>query len=220
MCREYGELSTLFYELTKPVGYSIEGDIEYYTKKLEDISGLVLEAGVGTGRILIPLIKKGFQAEGVDSSAEMLEQCRVNMKKHGVKARLYEQDLMNLSLLNRYDAIIMPTGTFCLLPKSRIEEVLENFFNHLHEGGKIIIDLEMPRSFQEGKTNTRKVTLPDQKLLVLTSYCDKIDWLLQKTSYINRYEMIEKDKTVKTERAAHLCCLWNRVQTDNLVSPF
>jgi len=26
---------------------------------LEEISGLILEAGVGTGRVLIPLIKKG-----------------------------------------------------------------------------------------------------------------------------------------------------------------
>ena len=61
MSNEYGELSTTFYELTKPIGYSIEGDIEYYIKKLEDTSGLVLEAGVGTGRFFVALIKKGTE---------------------------------------------------------------------------------------------------------------------------------------------------------------
>ena len=53
--QEYGQLSAFFYELTKPVGYSIEGDIEYYSRQLAGILGRVLEAGVGTGRMLIPL---------------------------------------------------------------------------------------------------------------------------------------------------------------------
>lgn len=70
MHEEYGELSTLFYELTKPVGHSLEGDIEYYLGKLQGTKGRVLEAGVGTGRVLIPLLLNGFIADGVDSSAE------------------------------------------------------------------------------------------------------------------------------------------------------
>jgi SAM-dependent methyltransferase len=196
---EYGQLSAIFYELSKPIGHSIEGDIEYYTKQLEGVSGLVLEAGVGTGRVLIPLIKKGFKIHGVDSSADMLEQCRDNLKKHEVEAVLYEQDLMNLSLPNKYDAIIMPTGSFCILPRDRVEEVLETFYNHLNKGGKIIIDLEMPSSFQEGTTNISKINVSDERLIRLTSYSDKIDWLLQKTTYTNRYELIEKDRPVKTE---------------------
>ena len=199
MCKEYGELSTIFYELTKPIGSSNKGDIEYYTKKIEGISGLVLEAGVGTGRMLIPLIKKGIKIDGVDSSIEMLKQCRINLKKHKVEAVLYEQDLMNLSLPNKYDAIIMPTGTFCLLPRDRVEEVLKIFYNHLNEGGKIILDLEMPKSFQENTINTSRVIISDERLILLTIYSDKIDWLLQKTSYTNRYELIEKGKLIKTE---------------------
>lgn len=189
----------MIYNPCKPIGYSIEGDIEYYIKKLEDTSGLVLEAGVGTGRLLVPLIKKGIKTDGVDSSTEMLEQCRVNLKKHEVEAVLYEQDLMSLSLPNKYDAIIMPTGSFCILPRDRVEEVLETFYNHLNNGGKIIIDLEMPKTFQEGISSISKVTISDERLILLTSYSDKIDWLLQKTSYINRYELIEKGRVVKTE---------------------
>jgi len=199
MWKEYGELSTIFYELTKPIGFSIEGDIEYYIRKIEGTSGLVLEVGVGTGRMLIPLIKKGIKIEGVDSSIEMLKQCRINFKKHKVETVLYEQALMNLSLPNKYDAIIMPAGSFCLLPRDRVEKVLEIFYNHLNEGGKIILDLEMPKSFQEGAINTNKVTISDERLILLTVFSDKIDWLLQKTFYINRYELIEKGKVIKTE---------------------
>lgn len=201
MHKEYGELSTIFYELTKPVGFSIEGDIEYYTKELEGISGLVLEAGVGTGRMLIPLIKRGVKIEGVDSSPEMLEQCSINLKKHEVEARLYEQDLMNLSLPNKYDAIIMPAGSFCLLPRDRAKDILDIFYDHLYEDGKIVIDIEIENSFIEGATNTSKVILSDQRQIFLTSYSDEIDCILQKTSYINRYELLEKDRVVKTEES-------------------
>lgn len=36
MFKEYGELSTKLYEITKPVGYSMGGDIEYYYEKLKN----------------------------------------------------------------------------------------------------------------------------------------------------------------------------------------
>ena len=70
---EYGKLSTKLYEITKPVGKSIDGDIEYYYEKLKSIEGPILEAGVGTGRMLIPFIQKGLNVEGVDLSEEMLD---------------------------------------------------------------------------------------------------------------------------------------------------
>lgn len=201
MDREYGELSTLYYEHTKPVGYSIFGDIEVYTKKLEQIAGTVLEAGVGTGRMLIPLIERGIRVDGVDSSPEMLKQCRVNLKQRRLDALLYEQDLTTLSLPHRYDAIIMPAGSFCLLPKEKAQEILESFYHHLNRGGQIILDLETLTSFQAGTIETKSIQLNDNSSLVLTSLHEKIDWASQKASYTNRYGLIENGEVVKTELA-------------------
>ena len=45
---EYGELSTLFYEITKPVGTELDGDITAYKEHLGATEGKILEAGVGT----------------------------------------------------------------------------------------------------------------------------------------------------------------------------
>ncbi len=201
MDKEYGELSTMLYEFTKPVGYSIEGDIEYYGGELANIGGRVLEAGVGTGRVLIPLIKNGFTVDGVDSSPAMLKQCRRNLKKHNVKAELFEQDLVDLSLPYKYKAIIMPAGSFCLLPREKIQKVLSSFFNHLSPGGKIIIDLEMPVSFQEGFTKTDTFLLAADRAIHFSASSEKIDWMNQKISYINKYELLEKGRLVKREIA-------------------
>lgn len=199
MFKEYGELSTMLYEHTKPVAHSINGDIEYYTEKLKNISGRVLEAGVGTGRMLIPLIKSGVVIDGVDISDEMLEQCKRNIEKHNVSANLYKQDLVELSLPCKYDAIIMPTGSFCLLPKSRAQDILTNFHNHLNDAGKLILDLEMPIGFQEGATTSSKFQLSPNTGIILTNYNEQIDWLAQKTSMISKYELVEEGEVTRTE---------------------
>lgn len=199
MFNEYGELSTILYEHTKPVGFSIDGDVEYYAEKLKGVSGRVLEAGVGTGRMLIPLVKNNMLVDGVDLSAEMLAQCKTNMETHNVSANLYQQDLTALSLPDKYDTIIMPTGSFCLLPKLRVQDVLNGFYNHLNEGGKVIIDLEMPIGFKEGNSGVSTFSLSSDTGIILSSYNNEIDWFAQKTSSINKYELVENGKVTKTE---------------------
>lgn len=207
MSKEYGHLSTMFYELTKPVGCSLDGDIDYYSKKCETVTGRILEAGVGTGRVLIPLIRMGHTVDGVDSSAHMLKQCRRNLERHQLQALLYEQDLVDLSLPHRYDAIIMPAGTFCLLPRDSVKEVLWNFHQHLNAGGQIILDLEMPVSFKVGQTSTSRISMPGDRELIFTSHSESIDWLNQKTSSVNRYELTQRGKVMMAE-TAHFVLYW------------
>ncbi len=199
MFREYGKLSTIVYEHTKPVGRSLQGDIEYYISKLENISGRVLEAGVGTGRMLIPFIQSGITVDGVDLSSDMLKQCELNMEEYNVMANLYHQDLSELSLPHTYDAIVMPTGSFCLIDRKESKKVLDNFYNHLNDGGKIIIDLEMPSYFRENEVSSNSFHLSQDTGIVLTSYSEKMDWLAQKTSYISKYELVKSGKVVDTE---------------------
>ena len=199
MCEEYGELSTMLYEHTKPAGYSIDGDIEYYLRKLGGVSGRILEAGVGTGRVLIPLVKGGLTVDGVDASEKMLKQCKANLAEHGILADLYEQDLTALSLPHKYEAIIMPTGSFCLLPKAHVRDILAGFYNHLVEGGRLIVDLEIPVDFREGDVTISNFSLSDDTDLVLTSSSEKIDRLTQKISYINKYELVEHNEVTRTE---------------------
>jgi len=49
--------------------------IEALAKELSDCSS-VLEVGVGTGRLAVPLMERGFQVVGVDLSRKMLDQSR------------------------------------------------------------------------------------------------------------------------------------------------
>lgn len=57
----YGELCTEVYDLTKEIGHSFGGDVEYYRDRLKQCKGRILEAMVGSGRVIIPLLEL-FQA--------------------------------------------------------------------------------------------------------------------------------------------------------------
>lgn len=90
MFSHYGQLCTEVYDLTKPVGYSMGGDIEYYRDRLQTCQGRILEAAVGTGRVLIPLLESGLTVDGLDYSPEMLASCRNHAAKRGLYPELFE----------------------------------------------------------------------------------------------------------------------------------
>ncbi|MCL2593711.1 MAG: class I SAM-dependent methyltransferase, partial [Defluviitaleaceae bacterium] len=141
----------------------------------------------------------GLTVDGVDLSAEMLAKCRLNLDKHKICAKLYQQDLTSLDLPNKYGAIIMPTGSFCLLSKNLVNDVLNLFYSHLDDGGKIIIDLEFPMDFKSGEVRSYSYPLCNDIGILFTSSSQDIDWIAQKTSYIHRYELLKNGEVQKTE---------------------
>ncbi|MQA00113.1 MAG: methyltransferase domain-containing protein [Dehalococcoidia bacterium] len=65
-----------------------QGDLAFYQELVEDIDGLIVEVGVGTGRIAIPLALQGKQVVGLDASHEMLTLARGKAIEAGVTNRL------------------------------------------------------------------------------------------------------------------------------------
>lgn len=201
MEKEYRKLSSLYYQYSKPIGFSFDGDIEYYTKELMNVEGSILEAGVGTGRLLIPLLEAGLSVDGVDNSLDMLELCKLNLHKWGLSSNLTNQDLVELNLDKKYDAIIMPTGSFCLIEKTKALHVLQLFYDHLSDKGRIIVDIEMPSYFKPYTTSSSHVKISDTKWIHLNTENKDMDWLNQKTTSKNTYQLIEKGVVISDEQA-------------------
>lgn len=196
--REYKKISSELYDFTKPIGKSLDGDLEFYYQEIKDFKGPILEAGVGTGRLLIPYLERGLKIEGLDYSQEMLDLCKKNLDQRGLKTRLYRQDLKTMSLDKKFEAIIMPTGSICLI--DNIDLLLKNFYDHLRDQGKIFIDLIFPLDFKPG-CQSQIYRLSPSESIVYTSNNEKIDFLEQKTYCLNRYEKWVDDKLVDTELA-------------------
>ncbi|GGB52331.1 methyltransferase domain-containing protein [Virgibacillus dakarensis] len=196
----YGKLSTEVYNLTKPIGKSIGGDIEYYIERLRHMDGRVLEAGVGTGRFLIPILEQGFNVDGIDYSKDMLNVCREHCKKRGLATQLYQASLENFQLSNKYKAIVMPTGSLCLLDnREDVINVLRRFQDHLEPGGRIIIDLLLPHDFKAGEVTTEAFSLSNGEGITLERKSIAMDWINQKTVTYLKYEKWKDGKCMDTE---------------------
>lgn len=196
----YSKLCTEVYDLTKPVGCSLNGDIEYYQERLKSCSGRILEAAVGSGRFLIPLLEAGYTVDGIDYSPEMLESCRKRCEERGLHSNLYEARLQDFTLPHQYEAIIIPTGSFCLL-EDREDSLaaLRCFYKHLAPGGRLIVDLHLPYDWKPAEITTSTFSLPDGDGITMECRSIEMDWLHQYTVSYIKYEKWRQGKLIQSE---------------------
>jgi len=62
--------------LYDPWSRSVTEDVAFYVSEARRAEPPVVELGVGTGRIAVPIAAQGIRVIGVDSSPGMLEVCR------------------------------------------------------------------------------------------------------------------------------------------------
>src|SRR5579859_671857 len=74
--------------LYDPWSAGVIEDVSFYVEEALASGGPVVELGVGTGRIAIPVALAGVQVIGVDSSEGMLGVCAERGREAGVEGRL------------------------------------------------------------------------------------------------------------------------------------
>jgi SAM-dependent methyltransferase len=112
-----------------------------------------LDVACGTGRVLLPLLRDGFDIDGSDLSPDMLARCRELAEREGVAPNLYEQATHELRLPRTYRTIYA-CGSFGLGgSRDHDREALERLYEHLEPGGLLVLDHEMPYASAEGWSN-------------------------------------------------------------------
>ena len=138
--------------------------------------------------------------DGIDYSTEMLNSCRKRCKQRGLNPKLYEGNLRNFSLESKYEAVVIPTGSFCLIDNlSDAKDALKCFYNHLMPGGRVIVDLELPSNWRTGEITTASFPLSNEEGITLESKSIEINWIAQYTLSYLKYEKWRKGKLVDTE---------------------
>ena len=199
MLSYYNKLSSEVYDLNKYIGLSF-GDVEFYSDRLASCEGNILEPGAGTGRILIPLLEKGLKVDGFDGSEEMLKICRHNCEIRGLQPNLFKGKMESFSLDRKYEAIIIPTGTFLLLHEREDSlNALKNFYHHLSDGGRLIIDIFLQTDLTVGNVSTRIWKSRNEEMITLESKIVEVDFINQYTISHNRYEKWLNGQLIQTE---------------------
>jgi ubiquinone/menaquinone biosynthesis C-methylase UbiE len=198
----YGKLCTEVYDLTKKVGKSFGGDIEYYTSRLKENGGRTLEAMVGSGRVMIPLLEAGLSVDGMDYSTEMLASCQRRSDERRLSANLYQRDLQQLNLPQKYENIIIPGGSFLLIEKrDESLQALKQMYENLVDGGRLILDIFLPTdNFEAGKVlRTLTVDCPNGDIITMEDKLVEVNFFEQyKVSYL-KYEKWRKGHLIQTE---------------------
>jgi SAM-dependent methyltransferase len=194
----YGRMCAEVYDLDKPTGSL--GDIDFYRERLATVGGPILEAGCGTGRLLIPLLEAGLDVEGFDASEPMLEICKERCDERGLSPRLSRMRFQDFAYERPFAAIVVPVSTFILVDDYvEATAVLERFWRHLEPGGVLILDMPTLEFLEKGMQGVRCWTTPEGDLLRLDQQRFELDWLRQRAVSHDRYERWRDGRLVETE---------------------
>lgn len=120
-------------------------EIEYFRERIADARP-VLDAGCGTGRLLVPWLDSGLDVDGCDASPDMIEHCRRAAAAAGHEPELWVQPLHELDPPRHYASIVV-CGAFGLgSTRAQDEEALRRLYASLEPGGTLLLDNQVPYS--------------------------------------------------------------------------
>jgi SAM-dependent methyltransferase len=145
-------------ELYDPWSRSVTEDVGFYVAESRKSGGTVVELGVGTGRIAIPIAEKGKRVIGVDSSREMLAAClrRAEDARVAELLDLRLGDLRNPPLHEQVPLVICPFRSYLhLADDGERMEALAAARAALLPGGRLIFDVFEPKPDDIAETHGR-----------------------------------------------------------------
>jgi SAM-dependent methyltransferase len=118
-------------------------DLDFYRKWCSKVPGPVLELCCGTGRLTIPLKKRGRDISGLDITESMLETAR--KKAEGMGLEFLHGDIRNFELHRKFSTIFIPFNSLShTYTVDDLERVFKSVKNHLREDGLFIFDIFNP----------------------------------------------------------------------------
>lgn len=118
-------------------------EIEFYYRYAALYKGPILELACGSGRITLRLAKKKFNVVGVDINNDMLSilqnKLDNNHKRLKPYVELYQQDITNIKLPDRYKLVILPATTIRLINIDYID-FINSIYEIVEEDGCFIFD--------------------------------------------------------------------------------
>ncbi|MHB8627366.1 MAG: class I SAM-dependent methyltransferase [Aggregatilineales bacterium] len=188
-----------------PENDDVVDDLALYSELADEIDGLILDVGCGTGRVTFHLATEGHQVHGIDRSPEMLARARRKQAQRSdlrERCTLIEGDILTDPLPAYYDLIILPYNTFMHLhAEGEQQRTLERLAHVLSDGGRLVIDVpnagEAFASEHDGAlTLERTFTEPETGHLVMQQAVTRLD---------------------RTEQLQYISWIYDEIDANNIV---
>ena len=129
--------------------------------------GPVLELGVGTGRVALPLAARGVAVHGIDASRAMLDRLRAKPGADAVGLSL--GDFADVAVDGSFSVVVATYNTFfSLITEEDQRRCLANAARRLRRGGAVVIEGFVPDPDAPTADVTPKVVEADRVVLHVT----------------------------------------------------
>jgi len=106
--------------------------------------GRLLELGLGTGRLAIPLVGLGVRVDGIEASTAMID--RFIARSAGLQVGVFQMDLTDFDLpCVDYDVAVCAVSTLFMLPgRAAQQSCIASAARHLRPGGRLFVEAFRP----------------------------------------------------------------------------
>jgi SAM-dependent methyltransferase len=142
--------------LYDPWSRSVVEDVSFYVDEAVRAGGPVLELGVGTARIAVPMAVAGVEVVGVDLSEGMLDVARERADLAGVRIDLRQGDMRDPPVEGSFPLVVIPFRSL-LHMETEIDRrsVLRAVAERLAPGGRFVFDVFAPGAEDIADTHGR-----------------------------------------------------------------
>ena len=115
-------------------GDSIYGEADFVERLIGDRKVRLLDAGCGTGRLAIEMVRRGHHAVGVDLDPDMIELAATKAPH----INWHVADLSEMSLGDKFDVIVMAGNIPLFCAPSSQAAIIKSLADHVDHGGYLI----------------------------------------------------------------------------------
>lgn len=121
-----------------------------------EISGIVLDAGCGTGENALYLAGRGHEVWGIDAAPNAIRKARRKGRERGIRVRFLKADALALGVLGRAFDTVVDCGLFHTFSDPERKSYAESLAGVLPRGGKLILECFSDR--EPGTGGPRRVS--------------------------------------------------------------
>ena len=139
----YGESIADDYDMIYGDAFDTDGAVATLRRLAGD--GPVLEFGVGTGRLALPLAYAGLEVHGIDGSEEMLTRLAEKAARVRIDTRCGDFSTTRVGEAARFALVVLAVNTIYALPDQAAQlQCCRNAAWHLRPGGRFVVEAWVP----------------------------------------------------------------------------
>ena len=160
--------------------------------------GKVLELGIGTGRLALPLLERGIEIHGIDGSPEMV--AKLQEKRGGDRIPVVVGDFASAEAGSGFTLAVLAINTIFALPDQQAQVAcFRNVARHLVPGGRFVVEAWVPDvgAFRNNRLVRPRIVRED-RMSIEAVELDPVDQMMRTTQAV-----FSRDGSVRLYPANH-----------------